>query len=312
MSEIEGLRDLDWQSDLTTATSRVKVDDMKSDLCGGFMGNRKDLSMAEWVFRMGTLRECARHYGILTLALSPLLVALFAHGAIPTALTQALACFIVAVFLGYPVIVSRKPRDARLRVPVAALSFAFFLMGLLYLLGYLDVRNIVQFDVVSDLLSTACFVAAWLYFTRYMSSADERAAERVAVVFVALLALVAAWIRLNFAAKPAGDPVHEVARLVLNLSNGAILLGFYFQMRRLLPPPDPISNTLILLFGCAQVAAHARNCLRESTCALPTLNALVALSVEWMLLAGKLALGAYLAYAYFEARLMPARAPRAE
>jgi hypothetical protein len=75
-------------------------------------------------------------------------------------------------------------------------------------------------------------------------------------------------------------------------------------MRRLLPSPDPVAHVIILLYGCAQIAAQGTDCLSaKNACAPPALENFVALAIAWTLLLGKIAFGAYTSCLYFNCRI---------
>jgi len=74
-------------------------------------------------------------------------------------------------------------------------------------------------------------------------------------------------------------------------------------MRRLFASPDWLTHIMILLFGCAQIAAQGRDCLEsQHPCLPPSLESLAALAIAWSLLLGKIAFGGYASYLYFNIR----------
>ena len=66
------------------------------------------------------------------------------------------------------------------------------------------------------------------------------------------------------------------------------------------PRRDPVSHGLIVLFGCAQIAAQGRDCLTaRHACVAQSIEGLTAYAIVWVLLLGKIAFAAYALYCYF-------------
>ncbi|HLG55528.1 MAG TPA: hypothetical protein VI485_09365 [Vicinamibacterales bacterium] len=235
----------------------------------------------------------------------------------PTSTVNTVVCLIIALALLIPpALVTVPPRDRLIRVPVLVLGAAFAWMALLF---FFDASGILRFGVgfetVTDVIGTLFFAGGWFLMTSHVNDPSEQNADRVSIVLVCVLLVIAGAAKVVVSpADPNANPALlslpqranvDAARLLLNVGNAAVLWGLYSLMRRLLPPPDPLTHTLILLYGCAQIAAPARDCLKDGC--VTTLQTIVAFSVAWSLLIGKVAVGLYVAYLYFNGAVSPRR-----
>lgn len=235
----------------------------------------------------------------------------------PSVATNSLTSLLIAVALAVPAVIRRtKPPhiDRRLRWSAGAFAGAYLWMAALYFLKWTGLAEVPQgYDAITDVMGSLFFVGGWWSLQTKDEDRSSHIADRMALVSLTLLTV------LIGAAKFVADrnetdntSIQAAARLGLNLCNGAIFLGLYLQLRRLLLAPDPVTHCALLLFGCAQVAAHARDCLSASeTCELPSLPAVIAIAVSWILLLGKFLFGAYVLYLCGHARLSDSK-PDAE
>jgi hypothetical protein len=235
----------------------------------------------------------------------------------PSSWTNCIVCMSVCLLLGLPVLLGKSPKDPNLRTPALVLACGFLFMALLYLLHAAGIWTIPEgYEVITDVIGTFFFIGAWLSLSLKEPDRENRHAEQVALVILCLFILAAGIVKFYFDLETRGirraslstelQLDVSIARLIVNLCNGAVLLSLYAQMRRLFRPPDPVIHLFILLFGCAQIAAHGRDCLGENpqcfNLVVPLLGASV---IAWVLLLGKIAFGLYVSYLYFNAQ-MPA------
>ncbi|HVL08627.1 MAG TPA: hypothetical protein VM512_05660 [Burkholderiaceae bacterium] len=173
-------------------------------------------------------------------------------------------------------------------------------MTLLYLLDVLNILTIpTGFDSLTDAIGTMWFVATW-YVLAGRENHEARSAEMLLIVLVALSVFIVGGVKFGLQISNPQSEEYNSARLMLNLCNGVVMLGLYRTARGSLPPPDPASHAFIILFGCAQIAAHGRDCLSAvPACTANTVSGLVALSIAWALILGKVAFAAYISYCYF-------------
>jgi hypothetical protein len=265
----------------------------------------KHLSMLSWIFKPDTLTDKILHSGIGGV----ILLILFKNviGEVKTTPgTVSFICLLLALLLLLPILVTNKqPKDGIVIRPALLLAIAYAWISLLYFFKWVKLVRLpaqyAQYDAITDVFGTLFFICAWFMFSKHDPDREGRIAERTAFVVLTLITFGAGvsktLIDMNIVGSGADDPA---ARLILNICNALVVFSLYGQVRRLLPAPDPITHVLILLYGCAQIAAPARDCLYASSpCALPSLQAFVALAVDWSLLLGKIAFAVYVSYLYF-------------
>ncbi|SRR6266481_291762 len=261
--------------------------------------------MLEWIFKSDTGLDKILRLGfggfILGVLVKNVIVQITPSGA-----GNTLICLAVSLLLVLPVLTNTPPKDPTLKGPTIALASAYVWISLLYFFHWTHLVDLPKgYDAVTDLIGTFCFVVAWGMVSGRETDKQSKGAERVALAVLCLFAFVSGASKLLIDLHVHGGmPADgQAARLILNVCNGAIFLSLYGQMRRLLPSPDLISHTVILLFGCAQIAAHGRDCLESKACASPSLEGIVALMIAWTLLLGKIAFGAYISYLYFNGQV---------
>jgi hypothetical protein len=260
------------------------------------MGNDQRLTMFQWLFKPETMAHRVLHLGFGGAIL--LIVAKDIIGKLQTTPgTVSLICILIAVSLGLPALGRNSPpQEAFLKAPTATLAGAYAWISLLYFFKWTGLIKLpAQYDAVTDLCGTLLFIAAWYMFSGREPDEEGHIAERVALTIISLLSIGAGvaktLIDTNVIGSTADDPS---ARLVLNFCNAAVIFGLYGQIRRLLPPPDPVTHVLIMLYGCSQLAAPARDCLYAAhPCASPSLDYFVACTIDWSLLMGKIGLVAH-------------------
>ncbi len=266
--------------------------------------------MFEWIFRPDTLWDKILHLGFGGFILA--IVAKNAIGQItPSPGATSFVCFAFSLLLAIPALIGNSPsKDPILRWPTLALAVAYAWMSLLYFFNWTHLWTHLLnlsagYDAVTDLIGTLFFVVAWYMVSAGETDKQSQVAERIALALLCLVVLAAGVSKLLVDAGVGGSLADgQAARLILNICNGAIFLSLYGQMRRLFPSPDPVTHIVVVLYGCAQIAAQGRDCLSTSVpCAPPALEGLVALAIAWTLLLGKVAFGAYVSYIYFNGRI---------
>ncbi|WP_026607554.1 hypothetical protein [Methylocapsa acidiphila] len=202
-----------------------------------------------------------------------------------------------------------KPRDPALKWPTVVIGLGYIMMAVLYALKILSTLNVqgavlfttkIGYDPLTDAISSMIFVYAWFLFSQTEPDQGTKRTERFMIFVMSLAVLVSgAW-------KFFGDwrddqQMIAIARRALNFSNGAVFLCLYTQMLRILPPPDPISRFIILLYGCVQIEADIRDCL--GACSNLSEDA-AAIIVGWILVMGKVLFALYVVYCFLEAKLI--------
>lgn len=270
------------------------------------MTTAKRPTMFEWIFKPDSFGDRILHVGFGGFILAAILKDAIKQ-LTPSTEVTSFVCFSFALLLALPAVIGKTPpKDPTLRWPILALATAYAWMSLLYFFNWTQlVKLAAGYDAVTDLIGTLFFVVAWFMISVREADKQSQVADRFALVILCLLALASGASKLLIDSAIGGSAADgAAARLFLNVCNGAVFLSLYGQMRRLLPPPDPVTHTLILLYGCAQIAAHGRDCLSASKpCSPPALESFVALAIAWTLLLGKVAFGAYVSYLYFNGRI---------
>lgn len=222
------------------------------------------------------------------------------HAIRPTPGVATVVASILAVVLALPLIIDQGQRYRRPQTIFAIfLAIAYVWMAVLYFLNWSGlVQHSRGYDAVTDFVSTAFFAGAWATLTALEPDAQSRLVDRIAVAVLLIVTLLAGIAKFQLDAHPESADDYA-ARLMLNLCNGAVFLSLYGQMRRSFSPPDPISHLVILLYGCAQIAAQGADCLPSKSCPLPTAAGIAAFAIAWGLLLGKVAFAAYVAYISF-------------
>jgi hypothetical protein len=183
-------------------------------------------SMQAWLFDPGSRVQRWLHAGVGGLVL----ITIFKSGLkqiSPSSAWTSVICLAIAFILVGPILISVKPDRSRVRWPVLLLGVAYAWMGLLYFLNVVGLaKPSVGFDAFTDVIDTLFFVAAWLLWSKEETTTDDQVTQRVcAGVLVMLLFIGGA---CKAAAQVGGggtDADVQAARLVLNVSNGAILLA---------------------------------------------------------------------------------------
>jgi hypothetical protein len=262
--------------------------------------------MSEWLFRPETALDKALHLGFGGFVLAELLKNALSQ-ITPSSETNFMLCLAFTLLLAVPVLIGTTSADSRLRLLFLTLAVAFAWMALLYFISWMHlVKLSAGYDAVTDLIGTLFFLVGWYIISEHESDKPSRTVDRVALVVLGLLVFVSGASKLLVDIKDGGaGDAGQAARLILNMCNGAIFLSLYGQVRRLLPPPDPVTHVFILLYGCAQIAAHGTSCLFSvpKPCTRSSFEWLVAITVAWLLLLGKIAFGTYLSYLYFNGRI---------
>lgn len=235
-----------------------------------------------------------------------------AHAIKPTPPVMTVVAVVFAAVLALPLIVDQGRNYRRPQTICAIfLAIAYVCMAALYFLSWSGlVQHSRGYDAITDFVSTAFFACAWATLTVLEPDIQSRLVDRFAVAILLTTALLAGVAKFNLDARP-GTPDDDAARLMLNLCNGAVFLSLYAQMRRVFAPPDPVSHLVILLYGCAQIAAHGADCFGANTCKLPAAVAVAALVIAWGLLLGKIAFAGYVAYICFNPGNPPANSDEA-
>lgn len=261
--------------------------------------------MFQWMFKPDTRFDKFLRAGSGGFFVTILITAAIQHVTATRGVT-ALVCLAFALLLSVPPIIGVHPKNHSLNAPVLALSMAYAWMALLYLLSWtkLVVRS-AGYDAITDVVGTLFFVVAWFLTSTCEMEGSSVTSERVAIVTLCLLLFMSGAAKCVIELRREQlSADYQAARLLLNICNGAIVLSLYGVMRRLFPPPDPVTHVVILLFGCAQIAAHGRDCLSVgNACQPPSTEYVIAVFIAWTLLLGKIAFGAYLSYLYFNARV---------
>ncbi len=259
-----------------------------------------DRSMLAWL-KPASLQDVAGKLGLAVVILGALIKNAVEHMTWG-AQTQAIVCGLFTLVLALTA--AAAPRTAaagRFRWTVGLVAAAYAWMTLLYLMGM--VKEFAQpagYDAATDMAGTLVFIGAWFCLP---SPADDEAgqADRMLMIVAALAIFISGGIKVGLQAKgmTTGDE-YQAARLMLNMCNGVAMLGLYGAIRRTQRPPDPVTHALIVFFGCAQVAARGRDCLGlTDACVVGSISGLTAYAIAWILLLGKIALAAYIAYCYF-------------
>lgn len=277
-------------------------------------------SMFEWLFKPDTVADKVVHLGVAGVVLAAIVKDAVVQ-VTPSVGMACLICLAIALLLALPILGKKAVNeDSSLRSAILALAIAFLGTAILYFLSWTKVWDLPKgYHAATDVISTLFYVAAWYILSAREPDEQTKTADRFALTILCIGLLVAGVTKLVLDQPLVNLPKTETyrflfeqgsearlilnaeaARLVLNLCNGAIFLSLYGQLRRLYTSPDPITHVFILLFGCAQIAAHGRDCLSAATpCAPPTVEAIAALSIAWILLLGKIAFALYLSYLYF-------------
>jgi hypothetical protein len=262
--------------------------------------------MAQWIFRSDSALDKALRLGVGGSILG-ILAGDLIHLVRPSAGTTAAICILLALVLFIPVLLrTGATRNRIVQLTVTMLSVAYVFMGLLYFFNWIGAwipsgRQEAFYDATTDAIGTLFFVTAWFLVSKLESAPETRVAEHVSLAILCILVVIAGSTKLVIELQGRDTTAdYSSARLMLNLCNGAIFLSLYNQMRRNIGSPDVASHVLILFYGCAQIAAHGRDCLAGSTpCSTQTTEGLVALAIAWSLLLGKIAFAAYLSYLFF-------------
>jgi hypothetical protein len=259
-----------------------------------------DRSMLEWL-KPDSLQKAG-----LTVALATPIFATLVKDAVDhvtwSTPTQAIVSGVLALTLATAAAnAPLTPVAPRFRLTVFIIAAAYALIALLYLIKVLKLFTPPNgYDAVTDTAGTLVFVGAWLCLPSAVDD-EARRADRMLMIVVALGIFLSGGIKIALQVKGIAT-VEELgaARLMLNLCNGAALLGLYGTMRRTQRPPDPFTHTLILFFGCTQVAAQGSDCLTgPGACAIDSVSGLAAYTIAWILLLGKIAFAGYVAFCYF-------------
>lgn len=225
----------------------------------------------------------------------------------PTSFGTWLICIVFSLLLTVPAVrCNPPPKETTLRWLTLVIAVAYFFMSALYLLNWTGIFTLpTGYDAVTDLVSTLLFAAAWLILLLRERDKQSKDAEVAAFIVLGLLVVAAGISKFVIDTGPTGfEADRAAARLLLNICNGAIFLSLYGQIRRLFQSPDPVTHIIVLLYGCMQVAAHGRDCLITSKpCLFPSLEWIVAISIAWTLLLGKIAFGVYVLFLYFNGQL---------
>jgi len=265
--------------------------------------------MGEWLFKNDTWAELAVRLGFFGYLLAAVGASLIdkLDQVIPTDAAQFVGSIIIALLLFLPWYLGLKPRDVHFSKFAVIMAGAYGLIGSLYLLHLLGLHPFANapiaksYDTLTDVLGSLVFVAGWHNLSQFNPEPSDVRSERVIIILLTFV-LVACGVWKGWVeavANPSAESV-AAARLLLNACNGAIFLSLYIQMRRLLQFPDPLTHLLIVLFGCAQIAASGRDCLSDvQQCAASTAQGIAAYSIAWMLLAGKIAFGVYVLFLYY-------------
>jgi hypothetical protein len=267
------------------------------------------LTMSKWLVQSNTRMDIVARATFLAMVLAPV-IANITDDFSPSPGTNWAVSIAVAALLLYQSFIGKDgPMDARLRAVCKWLATAFGWMALMYILKWLKVVGIPNgYDAVTDLIGTLFFVGAWAQLTSCEVNVDWRAADRLALALLCALAVVSGVAKFLFDINlhQAQDVVgfQAAARLALNICNGAILVGLYLSMCRMLQPPTPLVHVVVLLYGCSQISAHGTDCLPDQ-CVMPSFSAAVALLTAWALLAGKVAFGLYVVYLYGHGKFTP-------
>jgi hypothetical protein len=272
-------------------------------------------TMLEWIFKPNSLLDRIVRIGFGGF-LAALVVKTVIDTLAPTPYPQAILSFLVAAGLGIPTLVpSLQPRDQGLLWSTRFIAIGFAWIGALYIIGPLVQHRLhstpfAYFDILTEAVGTAFFALSWVFLASHEKDKEVQLVDKFAFVILMLLLLVFSAIKVPFEAAvllgqagPDDTQSYQYARTLINFLNGMVVLALFIQMRRLLPPPDPVSNLFILGFACAQVAAHARDCLALSTCSNLDIPRVAALVIAWALFLGKAFLGLYFSYVYFNAKI---------
>jgi hypothetical protein len=218
---------------------------------------------------------------------------------------QFLICAAVGLGLLVPrLLFEAEPKSLSLWPPIFVLGIAYLFMATLYGFALLHTSHVWEppflnhagYDTTTDVISSLLFIVAWYLFSKLEGEKGARQAERFFILVMGLALLTSGYWKLVTEAPPARD--------ILNLVNGAIFLGLYTQMLRMLPAPDPFNRLLILLFGCAQIGAKLRDCLgADNQCLFLSSEGATAYIIGWILVAGKISFALYLFYCFFEVDL---------
>jgi hypothetical protein len=280
--------------------------------------------MVEWIFKPNTSWDRGVHLGVGGFILGALILevvknatASASSAAGPSPALTSIVCFAFALILAIPALI----RDTPPKAPILGwlnltLAMAYTWMSLLYFFKWRNICSLpVGYDAATDLVGTLFYAVAWFKVSTNETDHQAQLAERAALAFVCLLAVVFGTTKLVIESPLRGLtadqlaaqlalPHYQAVRLALNVCNGAVFLSLYNQMRRLLAAPDPVTHVLVLLYGCAQIAAHGTDCLSaKNACTSPAIENFVALAIAWTLLLGKIAFGTYASYLYFNGRI---------
>ena len=268
--------------------------------------------MVAWIFKSNTPLD-----GFLRVGFGGSVLVLLGKNAVgqinTTPGTVSLICLLSAFLLAFPAINSKtQPADESVRRPVLVLSVAYAWMALLYFFKWIGWARVpATYDAFTDVLGTLFFIVAWFMLLPLETDEQSHSAEAAALTVLTFLT-VAAGFSKAFVEMPAqfGQTDEVAVRLALNICNAAVFFSLYGLMRRLLPSPDPVTHVLLVLYGCAQIAAPARDCLTAVSgtvsalpCTFPSFPRFLGAAVEWILLLGKVAFAVYLSYLYFNGKI---------
>jgi hypothetical protein len=264
-------------------------------------------TMFQWMFGPAARWLHASVGGFVLAALAPDVI----HAIQPTPGVMSAVAGILAIVLALPLIVDQGRRHRRPQTVCAVfLAIAYVWMAALYFVNWSGFIQLPRgYDAITDIVSTGFFACAWATLTVLESDTQSRFVDRIAVAALVMAVLFAGLAKFHLDAKP-DTPDDNAARLMLNLCNGAVFLSLYAQMRRVFSPPDPLSHLVILLYGCAQIAAHGADCVGLKTCHLPGAAAIAAFVIAWGLLLGKIAFAVYVAYFSFNVATLRSPRPR--